>query len=103
MTQFIRHHKTTVIGLLLSAVLIGCALIQPKTPSVIDPKVKVTRGQLDAEVTAFKAQIDAKVAEFNAKAKAAYADLDNQQAVFDLVADSVIGILPTISGPAGAV
>lgn len=61
------HNRWWVVYILFAALLVGCAVWQPRGTSPSDPQKQVTRAQLEADVKAYIARVEAADAEIAAK------------------------------------
>ena len=90
--KFLDHWRYTALATFLVSSLAGCAFIQPKAPSLVDPKLQVTRPQLDAEVESFLA-----------RAKASYAELEREELLVQELLSQGSALIKTIPGPWGGI
>lgn len=87
--DWIKKNAWTFAAAIVSVGLVGCVpFLQPKAPSLTDPKRWVTRAEIDAEVIAFEA-----------KAKASYATLDAEDRALAKGIEFLSGLVQAVPGP----
>ncbi len=102
----VRHNPGTFTALVLCTTLVGCTLFPFKVASPTDPKVQVTREQLNAQIIEFNAKEKAAVDAFYAQAERADKELDRKETfatvglktLNDLAASSGLPIPAVLTG-----